>query len=185
MVWIRATLLLLLSAQLCCADPSLTLRQLEFKGWFGARRGDPTTVYNLLGCCYLLNTPIADDAEKFAAAWISIHPDAELTIVDRAPMTIGGDVFQSYVWIQDGDENLNLFLVRQGLVPGGVMQDGVAYLSTLPDIDETTKNFPKRLISDAQYDAFMKRVIDAEAVAAREHKGIWSDKALRQEDGYE
>jgi hypothetical protein len=61
------------------------------------------------------------------------------------------------------------------VVPAGVMADGIAYLSTLPDVDKTDKYFPKRLVSDVQYEIFFQRAVEAEALAIKERKGIWSD----------
>lgn len=177
MHFVRAILLLLISTQVCSADPPLTLGQLKFKDWFGHQRhGDQSTVYVLLGCGFFFQTPVADGAEKIITDWITAHPDARVTVVDQSRPFVDPKVnaFMSYIWVQDGDVNFNLWLVRQGLFPAGVMADGVAYLSTLPDIDRNGPNFPKRLVSDAEYEAFFQRAIEAEALAAKERKGIWS-----------
>jgi hypothetical protein len=176
MLFVRALFLLLISMQICWADPSITLRQLEFKGWFGQQKqGDQSTVYVLLGCGFFFQTPVADGAEKIIADWIAAHPDAKVTIVDRNRMMAEPNAkpTMSYIWVQDGDVNFNLWLVREGLFPAGVMADGVAYLSTLPDIDKN--RLPERLVSNAEYEAFFQKAIDAEAMAAKERKGIWGD----------
>lgn len=173
---IRVFLLLVLSTATCFADSALTLRQLEFKAWFGQQRlGGSSTMYCLLGAGALFQTPATDDAEQIIASWIAAHPDAEVTIVDRELASTRDNFYSSYVWVQDGEDNLNLSLVRQGVVPAGVMADGIAYLSTLPDVDKTDKYFPKRLVSDVQYEIFFQRAVEAEALAIKERKGIWSD----------
>src|SRR5262249_13182545 len=109
-----ACLALLLSCNICLADPTLTLRQLEFQGWTGAaRQGDPTTVYSLVGTGFYYETPATDDAEQVIAAWIAAHPDAAVTVVDREPVTtVDVRAYHVYLWLQDGDANLNLSLVR-------------------------------------------------------------------------
>ncbi|HVO03905.1 MAG TPA: hypothetical protein VMT54_17015 [Candidatus Cybelea sp.] len=189
MPWLRACLLLVLGCNLCLADPTLTLRDLEFRGWLASKRaGDPATVYTLLGTGFYAEPPATDDAEQVVAAWIAAHPDASVTVVDRA-LVVTADVrsWQAYVWVADGAENLNLALVRQGVFPAAVMTDGVAYLGALPNIDKTSDTFPKRLVADADYAAFAQRAREAEALARQEKLGIWADayKDRRQAWGIE
>jgi hypothetical protein len=181
MRWLYASLLILFVSNTCAAETPLTLKQIEFKLWFGQQREGPRdTLYVLFGCCYMLNAPIAKEAPPVIAQWIAAHPDAEVTVVDRAAMFADekrdGSASFAYVWIQDGDENLNLTLVRQGMVPAGVMTDGAAYLSTVRDLDQNSRTYPKRMVTDVEYEAFFERALAAEALAIKEGKGIWSDR---------
>ncbi len=94
-----------------------------------------------------------------------------------------------YIWIDHGDDSLNVDLVRQGIVPGGMMADGVEYLTSIKDIahlDVNSPDFPKRVVSDAIYQAFTKKVMRAESAARADKVGLWSDKyrEMMKEEGY-
>jgi hypothetical protein len=162
------------------AEPPLTLKELDFKLWIGGRREGPKdTIYMLFGCCWMLNTPMTDDGPQVVAAWIAAHPDAIVTVVDQSQMFAdvkrNGRGTLAFVWVQDGRENLGLTLIREGIIPSGMMADGVAFLDHIQDLDRHSPTYPKRVISDAEYEAFMVRALNAEALAVNERKGIWSD----------
>jgi hypothetical protein len=176
MVWARALVLLLLSSAACRADPAFTLDQLEFQGWMARQRQGPATeVYIPLGTGYLFQTPATDDAEQVIGAWVAAHPKAEVIVVDRELATTRlPKVYFSYILVQDGMENLNLTLVRQGIFPAWIMRDPVDAMSGVPRANESDEYYPKRLVTDVAYAVFVKQVLDAEAAARRDRKGIWS-----------
>ena len=181
MRWISACLIFLFLSSPSWAEPPLTLKELEFKLWLGSKREGPKdTMYVLLGCCWMLNTPMTDDGPQVIARWIAAHPNAIVTVVDQSQMFADekrdGRGIEAFVWVQDGDENLGITLIREGIIPSGMMADGVAYLDHIKDLDRNSPTYPKRVISDAEYEAFMKRALNAEAVAVKERKGIWSDR---------
>ncbi len=180
MRWSQAFLIFLLLCSSSLAEPPLTLKELEFKLWFGSKREGPRdTMYVLLGCCYLMDNPIADDAPQVVAQWIAAHPDATVTVVDQSQMfedEKDGRGIQAFVWVQDGDENLGLTMIREGIIASGIMADGVDYLGHIKDLDRNSPTYPKRVISDIEYEDFMTRARAAEALAIRERKGIWSER---------
>ncbi len=140
------------------------------------KQGPKTEIYMPLGTGYLFQTPATDDAEQVIETWVVAHPTAEVTVVDRELATTRlPKLYFSYIWIKDGAENFNLTLVRQGIFPAWIMRDPVDALSSQPGADETGEFFPKRLVSDVAYAAFVKQALDAEAKARRDRRGIWSE----------
>jgi endonuclease YncB( thermonuclease family) len=91
-----------------------------------------------------------------------------------------------FAWIDDGEQSVNISLIREGAFPGGVMFDAIDYFNQIkfhPNADE----MPRRIVSNDRYDAFIKRVIPAENDAKAERRGIWSDKykEIREQEGIE
>jgi len=100
-----------------------------------------------------------------------------------------------YAWAVDGEANLNLVLVRNGIYPGIAMLDGTHFSQVLQSskgvpyvevlgaqerLGNPTRVPSRRLVSDLRYEDFLKRLIAAETTARAELKGIWSDKFKRQ-----
>src|SRR5262249_49191287 len=104
---------------------------------------------------------------------------------------------------EDGDQSLNVELVRAGVFPGGVMADMVDGQKALDeelknpklagmraDIDKERREYPhdrvERLVSDADYKRRMQAIHQAEAQEREEKLGIWSDemKEEREMEGY-
>lgn len=149
---------------------------LVFKNIFGSRPGFHTS-YSIVGTG-MFRAPRADELDAFVASWMKRHPRAVVTVVDQS--RLGSKLGEmDYIWINDGADSLNVDLVRQGLVPGGMMADGVDYLSAIKRVarqDMSGPDDPKRLVSDESYLAFMKRIVAAEVAARADKVGLWSDK---------
>jgi endonuclease YncB( thermonuclease family) len=63
----------------------------------------------------------------------------------------------TYVWVDDGDSRLNVFLVRNGCCPAGSMSSAGLTL----------------LVPQKDYDVFISQVEAAEQAAKKEGLGIW------------
>jgi hypothetical protein len=134
-----------------------------------------------------------DEEAAVIAEWKIQHPGAKVV-----PVSILGEKSRMpivYVWAVDGEANLNLVLVRNGVYPGIAMLDGTHFSRVLqsskgaPHVEvleaqerlgNPTQVPSRRLVSDPRYEDFLKRLIAAETTARADLKGIWSDKFKRQ-----
>lgn len=131
-------------------------------------------MYSLLGQGFF-KTPKSDHTNELIQDWLSEHPDAKLipvAILKSKPNII-------YCWIQDGDENLNIFLVENGCFPGGTMQR-IKLWNEMDKVEK--KNFrgtekPKIrvLVDDSIYDSFIEKIKVAELYARENEIGIWNE----------
>lgn len=101
------------------------------------------------------NIPVARDA------WLKKHPKAKLVPVSSMPSSTKNPRSRlTYVWVVDGDENLNLELVRQGCFHPATQMLG----------DGQELEVPRK-----KYDQFVEK-LTAAADYAREHKlGLWGE----------
>jgi endonuclease YncB( thermonuclease family) len=143
----------------------------------------------------------SNDEGVLIPEWVRNHPNAK-----AVPVSIIGEGSKmpiAYIWAVDGDENLNLALVKKGVFPGSVMLDavhsdilskgsrdranieaGAAYARKLnPNLPEAKESPPRRLIQNSSYESFLKDLAKAQDIAREQKNGIWSDKfkALRDE----
>ena len=134
-----------------------------------------------------------DEEAAMITEWKSQHPGAKVV-----PVSILGEKSKMpivYIWAVDGEANLNLVLVRNGVYPALAMLDG----TQLSQVLQSSKSTPygqvldaqerlgnptgvpsRRLVSDPSCEDFLKRLVAAETTARVELKGIWSDKFKRQ-----
>jgi hypothetical protein len=134
-----------------------------WKGPFAYRKEEPQNVY-LLMTQGALRAPISPDFEDLVKSWIYKHPNAEATMIYSMDRGQTSDSKFKTVWITDGDENLNIYIVRIGGCPAGTM--------VLNRGDDTP------LTRDA-YEAFEKAVWEAEKLAKIAHVGIWKDPGTK------
>jgi endonuclease YncB( thermonuclease family) len=91
-----------------------------------------------------------------------------------------------YAWIEDGEQSINISLIREGAFPGGVMLDAIDYLDRI-HVHPPAEEMSRRIVPNDRYEAFVKRLIPAENEAKEERRGIWSDKykEIREQEGIE
>lgn len=173
------------------AQEAFSFNELIFQGTSGYRPGT-NLEYFLFNRAFPQGVR-PDEEAAMIAQWKSQHPDARLVPVsilgERSSMPI------VYAWAVDGEANLNLLLVRNGVYPGLAMLDGTQFSQVLQasrgtrygrvlDAQEGVGNptgVPsRRLVSDPRYEDFLKRLIAAENTARDERKGIWSDTFKRR-----
>jgi hypothetical protein len=203
------------SVPLQCAPecPSQTLvvdktiyyaKDLRFRGVLATRAGD-NRAYSLLGSD-IIRALSFGDPNKLISTWLIDHPNSTYAIISKTTFTNTRNRIRSeivYIWVEDGEQSLNVDLIRQGIFAGRTMFDMVDNargLDRLLQNDPTLANLKaqiekeraaapedraERLISEDDYKARMLRVEEAESKARSEKLGIWSDamKDEREADG--
>ncbi len=184
--WMIAAVISLIAYTAARADDTFDADSLVFQNVFCSRVGDRTS-YSVVGTG-AFRAPRTDDLETFVVTWLNRHPHATATVVEHS--RLGPQLGEmNYVWIDHGVDSLNVDLVRQGIVPGGMMADGVEYLTSIKDVarlDKNSPDFPKRVVSDVIYQTFMEKVKAAEIAARADKIGLWSDKysGMMEQEGY-
>lgn len=180
-------------ALLVTCQSSFAQRELPFKEIFwehagvsGFHRGEPFE-YFLIKRQLFRGLPSAEE-DAVIHDWSKQHPNAT-----AVPISILGEQSELpmvYVWAVDGDDILNVYLVRKGVHPAIAMLDTarfgrllqassnapfVALAVQAEQMGNPTDALSRRLISKDRYDAFLKELIVAETLAQRESLGIWAD----------
>ena len=178
------SLVLLLHCSPSHAQATFDVSQLKFNSIFAARAGEKFG-YCLLGTGFFRSIR-SDNVDELVSSWLTSHSHSEVI-----PVGVLGSYGKPrsivYVWVQSGDESLNTYLIREGAFPGGVMIDAVDFnrIRGTVNANIADENAPHRFVSAEQYDEFIKHVIEAEALAKSEKKGVWSDqyKEIREHTG--
>ena len=134
---------------------------ITWKGHFGGRKEEPYNIYCLMSRGGFL-APTSKDYEDLIKAWLAKHPGADAIVVytlDGA-LTISPDSKSKWVWVVDGDDNLNIHLVRSGGCEAWTM------LLAKGDKAHVTRK---------EYESFAEKILEAESLAKRERLGIWSE----------
>jgi WG containing repeat len=153
-------------------SPAIAASAVVWKGHFGYDSTNPGEIYSLLGAGFL-RAPTSDDIDSIIERWNEAHPNARVVIVADY-----GPVFEDqpdsrfcWVWLVDGEANLNLELVRQGACEAGTMG--------IPPLGST-----QLLVSESDYDRFRKELPEVERLAKQDGLGIWSS-SLAADSGTE
>lgn len=186
---------LLALCQRSSAQRELPFREIIFDGVSvsGFHQGEPFE-YFLIKRKILAGLPIAQESAVIEE-WSKQHPGAT-----ALPVSILGEKSQLpmvYVWAVDGNDILNLYLVRKGIHPAIGMLDTAKFgrllqaSSNAPFIKLAARGeragnptgvVSRRLIPKLSYDSFVKELIAAETLAERESLGIWSDSFKKVRD---
>jgi endonuclease YncB( thermonuclease family) len=178
-----------------------SVQDLYVGGISAHRRGDPD-VYCLLGgdgC--VLGVPILLGFGKdvaFVSKWLAEHPRATVTpisVESKKIFTARPAVHSTYVWIEDGQDSVNVALVRAGIFRAQSMIDMVDanrnFMKMFDDPrlaagradilkERAEEQPPQRLISDSDYSNRMQRLAAAEEEAKQGKNGLWSDEEIRR-----
>ncbi|HUC48286.1 MAG TPA: hypothetical protein VMA30_02810 [Xanthobacteraceae bacterium] len=154
------------------AQESFPANEINFKEIIGSRNGDKSAAYILLGTGFV-RAMRSDDVGLIVDNWLASHPNAQATPITATPMGKFGQLI--YVLIEDGEDCLNISLIREGAFPGGVMTDSVDSFRAL-NLKLKKEEEPHRMMSEDRYNAFLKRVRAVEAEAKDRKNGIWGDK---------
>lgn len=144
--------------------------QLEWKHVFGVHDKGDKAVYTLMaqgfmGMAFLTEPKFCDDLDEQIGDWLRRHPEARVIPIQAIPL--GEDASFTYVWITDGDDILNVQLVRDGCCVAKNMQVALG----LGDL----------LIPRENYDAFDRTLQEAENVAIKEQRGVWATERFASE----
>jgi hypothetical protein len=169
------------------AQEEFPFKALVFQGASAFRPGE-SVEYFLVKRGFLRGVS-PDEEAAMIAHWTREHPNARLVPVSvlgersRLPMV--------YAWAVDGEDNLNLLLVRQGVYPALAMLDTPQFeqllerskhtryakrLAAQERLGNPTGIPSRRLVSAPRYEDFMNKLVAAEAAAQADMVGIWSDQ---------
>ncbi len=143
------------------ASEKIKASDISWKGHFGGRKIEPNNVYILMTQGGFL-APTSKNFEDLIKSWLTEHPNAQTKVVYVLDGMLADvpDSKMKAVWVMDGDANLNIHLVRMGGCPAGTM--------LLNPEDKTS-------LTREEYQAFAKKVVEAQQLAKEEKLGIWSD----------
>lgn len=134
---------------------------ITWKGNLGFRKKEPYTMYNLMSRGGF-RAPTSEDYEDLIKAWLAKHPGADVIVVYTSGRvwTKFPDSKSKWVWVVDGDNNLNIHLVRSGGCEAWTM---------------LLEKGDKAHVTRKEYEAFVEKVIEAESLAKKERLGLWSE----------
>jgi len=150
---------------------SIPASRIQWTGLSGTDGDDRTHVYSIMAQGTLFKPyprkpPFPANVQAYVKAWLKAHPKARAVPVEAYPF-FSATVARVYIWIVDGDENLNLHLVAKGFFRASTQ---VPILRTA-DL----------LISSRAARDFRKKLVTAEATAAKLGRRIWQQEG--REDG--
>lgn len=172
----------------------------HFENGIMASKVNDRRLYVLLGSGFLRATSFGDP-KVFVSNWLKLHPKAIVTPISRmlSTNTRTRQVMELvYVWVEDGNDHLNVDLIRAGTFAGGTMYDMVdnqkgldQLLKSDPSLADARAEIEKeraaapqdrseRLIPDDDYKKRIAQIGEAEQAARDKKQGIWSD-AMKQE----
>lgn len=142
---------------------SIPAARITWQGLSGADGEDKTHLYSIkaqgsIAKPYPKKPPYPANVQAYMEFWLSKHPKALVIPVEAYPF-LSASLARVYVWIVDGDENLNVHLVEEGFFRASTQ------LPMLRTAD--------LLVSAQEFKAFRKKLIAAEIAAANAEKGIW------------
>lgn len=186
--------LLAVLSQNSFAQGEFRFNELTFIGPSAARPGDRFE-YFLFKNGFFGGVRSNEEEAALIDEWKTQHPNAR-----AVPVSVLGESARFpivYFWAVDGEDNLNLFLVKKGIYPALAMLDTPHFKQLL----QLSKNAPygkmlaaqehagnpkkvpsRRLVSEPRYKDFLTQLVAAETAAKVEMKGIWSDKFKRERD---
>lgn len=187
------------------APDAIEAKTLKFQNIVASRPGDQRA-YLLLGSGFFRGLRFGDP-DAFISAWLIAHPTARATPISRMLSTNRRTLKpyeMVYIWVEDGEHNLNQDMVRAGMFLAGNMFDMVdnqagldrllqdpKMAATRASIEKDRAAFPQdrtdRLIGEDAYKAEINRIQAAENEAHAEKLGIWSDamEAEREAEGFQ
>lgn len=187
MVRFAIAMLLALVCRNGVAQEEFPFKALVFQGASAYRPGE--NIEYFLGKHGFFRGVSPDEEAAMIARWTTQHPNARLVPVsvlgERSPLPM------VYAWAVDGEDNLNLLLVRQGVYPALVMLDTPQFEQLLERAKHTryakrlaaqerlgnpTGIPSRRLVPGPRYEDFIKKLVAAETAAQADMLGIWSDQ---------
>jgi hypothetical protein len=156
--------IVLIGSKLCllAADP-IPASSVKWEGPFGSSEATPKSTLCLMARGFFR---MATSAEMPAliAAWLRDHPKAMVVpvasfgpVMDRDP-----ESKMTFVWIVDGEQNLNLELVHQGCFEPQTQTIGEGQKLEAPAAD---------------YEAFVQKALEAGKQAKEKKLGVWKASA--------
>jgi hypothetical protein len=176
------TLIIITQFQILCFGQNetnkLKLTDFKFNSIFGTQKTDSSTIFCLLGQGYF-RTPRSNNSDSIMNNWYTNHENAQIIPVSSMVFKNADnpDSKMIYCWMVDGNDTLNVFLIKQGCFPGGTMQRP----KTWNEMEKKEKDFYKDTdkpnvkvyISNNNYKTFIEKIKTAEKFAENNKLGIW------------
>jgi hypothetical protein len=146
----------------------------RWQGQSGEDPNNPAIWYSVLSVG-AIRTELSTDFVATMDGWLKRHPKAKIVrVVARKPLLDSQPNSKLiFVWIVDGGENLNVYLVRHGCVAAPQMfslsDDDMQLLR-----NELAMPKDKLEVSQKEYNKVKSRLIAAEKLAKTERLGIWA-----------
>ncbi|MBI4566121.1 MAG: hypothetical protein HY716_15655 [Planctomycetes bacterium] len=141
------------------AERGIPASDIAWRGILGERHDHPSIMYSLMGRGYFA-ARTARDIDRVIEEWLRAHPEARVI-----PVAIVEDVSpparrfrMTYVWVAQGEDNLNLHLVRRGCCPAETMASSMERIE----------------VPRVEFNEFLRNAGRAEEQAKSEKVGIWA-----------
>ena len=156
---VLAAVSLLLHGLFVAAAEPIPAATVKWMGHFGASEAAPKSNLCLMARGFF-QMPTSPDMAGLIATWLREHPKAvAVPVASLGPMTDKDpDSKLIFVWIVDGEHNLNIELVRQGCFAPQTQTIGKGQKLELPQAD---------------YDPFVQKALDAGKDAKEKKLGVW------------
>ncbi|MGE5529038.1 MAG: hypothetical protein ACM3X6_07845 [Patescibacteria group bacterium] len=178
----------ILSTVIVSNEPTLLASDINWESQFGSIKDKPSIIYCLMGMGFF-RAPTSKEIDEVIHEWLAEHPEAYLVPISIMQPLLNNDPDSKliYVWVVDGDDNLNIHLVRMGCCSASAMQSLAAIdFSDLENDQNTPKDDwfievisqlkqQKLLIDKEEYEKFITKTIEAEQQAMIEKLGIWGE----------
>jgi hypothetical protein len=193
-------LLLFVLPSFAQAQQPFPMSELSIDGIYATKTAD-STLYCVLGgeACLVRTPPNAWNQDPLIHSWLAAHPKAmAIPMSSHVWAERKNELLNRvYLWIEDGDDSLNVALVREGRYPAEMMQDMLEADRQQADVFKDPKfassravleqeraktpeeQRPHRLVTDIVYSQKMHEVSSAEAEAQRQEKGFWSGAGIK------
>jgi hypothetical protein len=162
----KACLLILINSFLLplaiCQELELPASEIVWDGIFGCKKDEPSTTYCLMGNGFF-RAPRSNEIDEVVTNWVAEHPMARVIPVSTFQPVMEDDPKSKmvYVWLVDGESNLNVQLVSLGCCSSSTMQ--ATMWSNLH-------------IQKKDYEQFGLKIIQAEQQAKLKKIGIWKEE---------
>ena len=156
---VLATVALLGCGILLGAAEPIPASSVKWLGHFGSSEAAPKSIFCLMARGFF-QMSISPEMPGLMEAWLRDHPKAVVVpVASLGPLSDKDpESKMTFVWIVDGEHNLNLELVRQGCFAPQT---------------ETIGKQQKLEMPQADYDAFVQKVLAAGKDAKEKKLGVW------------
>ena len=149
--------------------------EISWQHHLGQDPNNPAIQYSLVSTGFF-RAELSGDFVPIMTTWLKEHPEAHMVpVITRGPMNDHiPNSKMIFVWVVDGDDILNVYLVRHGCV-------GAAQMFSFSDEklrqlkNELQLPEDKLQVTQTEYDKVKKRLISAEKLAMAERLGIWAN----------
>ncbi|QCK15734.1 hypothetical protein [Mangrovivirga cuniculi] len=159
---------------------TIKIKDFEFNSWFGHKKDSKSNHnYSLLGTGFF-RTPRAENIDSLISTWIENHPNAKVIPVYTFGPTMNDDPNskQTYCWVVNNSDTLNIYLVKKGAIPGGTMQRPKTWKEMSGKERKLYEDKPDEEVhvTDKEYQDFITKIKIAAEFARQNKIGIYDSQ---------